>query len=82
MSEIKANGSPVESGGRVEEVVSVRVRKYFTRPVACQLLALCTVEAKNLQASNDLRLSKDTYVCVGLDQEEIFRTAVVEKSLM
>ncbi len=39
MSEIKANGSPVESGGRVEEVISVRVRKYFTRSVACQLLA-------------------------------------------
>jgi len=39
------------------------------------------VEAKNLPIPNDLRSSRDTYVYVGLDQEEIFRTATAEKAL-
>lgn len=39
-----------------------------------------SVEAKNLPPA-DLRQNRDTYVMIGLDQEEIFRTATVEKSL-
>ncbi|XP_064393848.1 ras GTPase-activating protein 3-like [Halichondria panicea] len=46
-----------------------------------EVISMRVLEAKNLSTSNDLRSSRDTYVCVGLDQEEIFRTAVVEKSL-
>lgn len=42
---------------------------------------VCAVEAKNLVPSHELKHSRDTYVITALDQEEIFRTATVEKSL-
>lgn len=41
----------------------------------------CPVEAKKLPPPHELRHSRDCYVVVALDQEEIFRTATVEKSL-
>lgn len=39
------------------------------------------VEAKNLPPSHELRHTRDAYVIVALDQEEIFRTATAEKTL-
>jgi len=38
-------------------------------------------EVKNLSAPHDLRSGRDVYVVAALDQEEIFRTATVERSL-
>jgi len=40
-----------------------------------------SVEAKNLPPSHELRHTRDAYVIVALDQEEIFRTATAEKTL-
>jgi len=38
-------------------------------------------EVKNLSVPHDLRSGRDVYVVAALDQEEIFRTATVERSL-
>ncbi|XP_065887330.1 ras GTPase-activating protein 3-like [Dysidea avara] len=38
-------------------------------------------EVKNLSSPHDLRSGRDVYVVAALDQEEIFRTATVERSL-
>jgi len=38
-------------------------------------------EVKNLSSPHDLRSGCDVYVVAALDQEEIFRTATVERSI-
>lgn len=73
--------------GKVETTITLRVGKHgdyrllssWTRPDAC--VCVCAVEAKNLSPAYELKHSRDTYISIALDQEEIFRTATVEKSL-
>ena len=50
-------------------------------PSAAATVSTFPVEAKNLPPSHDLRHTRDAYVIVALDQEEIFRTATAEKTL-
>ena len=45
------------------------------------LLTTSIGEVKNLPATHDLRSGRDVYVVAALDQEEIFRTATVERTL-
>ena len=59
--------------------MNAQVKKIEDRFVLC--FVLCAVEAKKLPPPHELRHSRDCYVVVALDQEEIFRTATVEKSL-
>ena len=42
---------------------------------------MITGEVKNLPPTHDLRSGRDVYVVAALDQEEIFRTATVERTL-
>lgn len=58
----------------------VRLNSFDIKSVVYTLCA-CAVEAKKLPAPHELRHNRDCYVVVALDQEEIFRTATVEKSL-
>ena len=72
--------------GKVEINISLRVGKQGLGgrqelfKCVCWVV-LCVVEAKNLSPAHDLKHSRDTYIITALDQEEIFRTATVEKSL-
>ena len=50
--------------------------------VAVCFILIITGEVKNLPPTHDLRRSgRDVYVVAALDQEEIFRTATVERTL-
>lgn len=42
---------------------------------------MIAVEAKNLLPAHDLKQYRDTFVITALDQEEIFRTATIDRSL-
>ena len=78
-----STSDPLEEERRAETTIKLRVGKnyLFLFSPRMSVSLLTTVEAKNLPPAHELRQSRDTYIVIGLDQEEIFRTATVEKSL-
>ena len=90
MSELET--SSIGGSGRPETTIKLKIGQSLlcTLQLVVRLtsfdnllytLCACAVEAKKLPAPHELRHSRDCYVVVALDQEEIFRTATVEKSL-
>ena len=91
MSELETGG-----GGRAETTIKLKICEsilanswhsqvyvFPSRPPVCLpvCVCVCAAEAKNLPPPHELRHSRDCYIVAALDQEEIFRTATVEKSL-
>ena len=79
--------------GRAETTIDLRIGELATAVAYCTESLLLyslidytivvpnAVEAKKLPPPHELRHSRECYIVVALDQEEIYRTATVDKSL-
>lgn len=82
---------PEPGQGKVETNLTLRVGKracmhgdqsmQLAGGTGAHVVYVCAVDAKNLTPAHELKHSRDTYISIALDQEEVFRTATVEKSL-
>ena len=71
---------------RIEETLKIRIGRFkilreLLSRIALHYLCDFSGEAKNLPARKEPRYSRNCYCVVTLDQEEVFRTSTVEKSL-
>ena len=85
--ELLVRRSALSEGGRIETVINIKISTTGTNDthipsvVTSSLsLSLSPGEVKGLSDSLGLK-SRDLYITVQLDQEEVYRTSIIERTL-